>query len=96
MNDYKSFLETKKKTFISSGFEIDESNLNTNLFDFQKYAVKTALSKGRFALFFDCGLGKTLMQLEWASQVVKQTKGNVLVLTSLAVVEQTKKEFNKF
>ena len=96
MNDYKSFLETKKKTFISSGFEIDESKLNTNLFDFQKYAVKTALSKGRFALFFDCGLGKTLMQLEWASQVVKQTKGNVLVLTSLAVVEQTKKEFNKF
>jgi len=96
MNDYTKFLETKKKTFISSGFDIDENELNINLFDFQKYAVKTALNKGRFALFFDCGLGKTLMQLEWAYQVVKKTKGNVLVLTSLAVVEQTKKEFSKF
>jgi superfamily II DNA or RNA helicase len=96
MEDYNKFLETKKKTFVSSGFDIDESKLNKNLFDFQKYAVKTALNKGRFALFFDCGLGKTLMQLEWASQVVKETKGNVLVLTSLAVVEQTKKEFFKF
>ena len=96
MEDYSNFLESKKKTFISSGFEINENELNSNLFDFQKFAVKIALSKGRFALFFDCGLGKTLMQLEWASQVVKQTKGNVLVLTSLAVVEQTKKEFSKF
>jgi len=96
MNDYNEFLETKKKTFISSGFDIEESKLNENLFDFQKYAVKIALSKGRFALFFDCGLGKTLMQLEWAKQVVNETKGNVLVLTSLAVVEQTKKEFIKF
>jgi len=96
MNDYEKFLKTKKKTFISSGFEIDESELNKNLFDFQRFAVKTALNKGRFALFFDCGLGKTLMQLEWAYQVVKETKGNVLVLTALAVVEQTKKEFSKF
>lgn len=96
MTDYEKFLETKKKTFISSGFEINENELNNNLFDFQRFAVKTALSKGRFALFFDCGLGKTLMQLEWAHQVSKYTKGNVLVLTSLAVVEQTKKEFKKF
>ena len=65
MNEYQKFLETKKKTFISSGFEIDESELNTNLFDFQKYIVKTALLKGRFAIFADCGLGKTLMQLSW-------------------------------
>ncbi len=42
MNDYEKFLETKKKTFISSGFEIDESELNKNLFDFQRFAVKTA------------------------------------------------------
>ena len=38
--EYKDFLERKKKTFISSGFDISEDELNNNLFDFQKYAVK--------------------------------------------------------
>ena len=94
--NYNEFLETKKKTFISSGFDINESELNQNLFDFQKYAVKTALNKGRFALFFDCGLGKTLMQLSWASAVFKETKLKVLILAPLAVVEQTKEEAIKF
>jgi superfamily II DNA or RNA helicase len=70
--------------------------LNSNLFDFQKFAVKTALKKGKFALFFDCGLGKTLMQLSWADAVFKQTKKKVLILAPLAVVEQTKDEAVKF
>lgn len=94
--EYKEFLEKKKKTFISSGFECDESTLNKYLFDFQKYTVKTALSKGRFALFFDCGLGKTLMQLAWAEQVYKHTGKKVLILAPLAVVEQTKDEADHF
>jgi hypothetical protein len=45
MTEYQKFLETKKKTFIESGFDIDENQLNSNLFDFQKFAVKTALKK---------------------------------------------------
>jgi hypothetical protein len=94
--NYQEFLETKKKTFIESGFDIDESQLNKNLFDFQKHAVKTALSKGRFALFFDCGLGKTLMQLAWSESVFNQTQKKVLILAPLAVVEQTKDEAVKF
>jgi DNA modification methylase len=94
--EYKEFLETKKKSFIESGFEINESELNTNLFDFQKYAVITALRKGRFALFFDCGLGKTLMQLAWSEAVFNYTNKKVLILAPLAVVEQTKLESIKF
>jgi DNA modification methylase len=94
--EYKEFLETKKKSFIESGFEINESELNTNLFDFQKYAVITALRKGRFALFFDCGLGKTLMQLSWSEAVFNYTNKKVLILAPLAVVEQTKLESIKF
>jgi DNA modification methylase len=94
--DYKEFLETKKKSFVESGFEINESELNTNLFDFQKYAVITALRKGRFALFFDCGLGKTLMQLSWSDAVYNYTNRKVLILAPLAVVEQTKLESIKF
>ena len=47
MKNYKDFLKEKQKTFINSGFEINEELLNNNLFDFQKYAVTTALKKGR-------------------------------------------------
>jgi len=96
MKDYNKFLETKRKSFIDSGFEVDESKLNKNLFDFQRFAVKTALRKGKFALFFDCGLGKTLMQLSWSEAVFNETKKKVLVLAPLAVVEQTKEEAVKF
>lgn len=94
--EYSKFLETKRKTFLESGFEINESELNTNLFDFQKFTVKTALSKGRFAIFADCGLGKTLMQLAWAEAVYNFTSKPVLILAPLAVVQQTMNEAIKF
>jgi DNA modification methylase len=94
--EYKDFLETKRKTFLESGFEINESELNPNLFDFQKYIVKKALKKGRFAIFADCGLGKTLMQLSWASAVFTHTGVKVLILAPLAVSGQTKLEAVKF
>lgn len=96
MKDYQEFLKTKEKTFISSGFQVNEEELNPMLFPFQKYAVKVALEKGRFALFEDCGLGKTAQQLEWAHQVFKHTGSKVLILAPLAVVEQTKREALKF
>jgi hypothetical protein len=94
--DYQQFLKTKEKSHISSGFDIEESKLNSNLFDFQKFTVKTALKKGRFAIFADCGLGKTLMQLSWAKEVYNYTNKKVLILAPLAVVEQTKLEAKKF
>jgi superfamily II DNA or RNA helicase len=94
--EYKDFLKKKEKQFIDSGFEIDENKLNKNLFDFQKYIVKIALKKGRFSIFADCGLGKTLMQLSWAKAVYEKTNKKVLILCPLAVVEQTKREAVKF
>jgi len=94
--DYQKFLKTKEKSHISSGFDIDEKQLNKSLFDFQKYTVKIALKKGRFAVFADCGLGKTLMQLSWAEEVFNYTNKKVLLLAPLAVVEQTKREALKF
>jgi len=96
MLDYQKFLETKRKTFLESGFEINENELNNNLKDFQKYGIKTALFKGKFAFFFDCGLGKTFCQLEWAKQVSIKTNKKVLILAPLAIVEQTKNEAMKF
>ena len=94
--DYLEFLETKQKTHINSGFNIDESELNNSMFDFQKFIVKRALKSGKYAIFADCGLGKTLMQLEWANQVSKKTNGKVLILAPLAVVGQTIQEGAKF
>jgi len=94
--DYLEFLETKQKTHINSGFSIDESELNNSMFDFQKFIVKRALKSGKYAIFADCGLGKTLMQLEWANQVCKKTNGKVLILAPLAVVGQTIQEGAKF
>ena len=80
----------------SSGFDIDKSDLNPMLYDFQKDIVRWALKKGKADIFADCGLGKTPMQLSWAHQVHKHTGGMVLILAPLAVAEQTKREANKF
>ena len=93
---YLDFLQTKQKTHILSGFDVDEKQLNNKMFDFQKFIVKRALKAGKYAIFADCGLGKTLMQLEWANQVCKETKSKVLILAPLAVVGQTIQEGLKF
>lgn len=94
--DYKDFLIKKAKAQRASGFEIDESQLNSNLFPFQKHIVKKALSSGKYAIFADCGLGKTLMQLEFANQVCKHTGGKALILAPFAVSGQTIQEGAKF
>jgi DNA modification methylase len=91
---YKDFLKSKQKTHIQSGFEIE--TLNSNLFDFQSFIVKRSLKAGKYAIFADCGLGKTLMQLEWAYQVSKHTNKPVLILAPLAVKGQTFNEAIKF
>ena len=67
--EYLDFLEQKKQQRIESGFSIKEKDLNPLLFPFQKYCVKRALEVGKFAMFEDCGLGKTIQQLEWAKHV---------------------------
>jgi DNA modification methylase len=96
MESYLEFLEKKQKRIIMSGFDVNESELNSNMFDFQKFIVRRALMAGKYAIFADCGLGKTLMQLEWANQVSKYTNKPVLILCPLAVSGQTIKEAEKF
>jgi len=94
--NYQELLERKIKKVQQSGFKIKESQLNKHLFDFQKHIVKRAIKQGRFAIFADCGLGKTLMQLDWAYQVAHKTKKRVLILAPLAVKGQTLQESIKF
>ena len=95
-NDYLSFLESKIKSVSESGFNVSESDLNKNLFDFQRYIVTKAVKMGKYAVFADCGLGKTLMQLEWARLVSEHTQRPVLILCPLAVAGQTIDEGVKF
>jgi hypothetical protein len=93
---YEQFLDQKRVKIAPSGFEIAECDLNPALFPFQKYIVKKALHKGKYAVFADCGLGKTIMQLEWAHQVSIYTNRSVLILAPLAVSGQTIQEGEKF
>jgi DNA modification methylase len=93
---YLEFLSKKQKQITESGFDISQDELNSNMFDFQKFIVQRALKKGKYAIFADCGLGKTLMQLEWANKVSERTDKPVLILAPLAVSGQTIKEAEKF
>ena len=88
---YGKFLERKQVTNIDVGLDTIPL-LNDMLYDFQHDLVMWALRRGRAALFCDCGLGKTPMQLEWA----KHVPGNVLILAPLAVSMQTVAEGRKF
>ena len=94
--EYSEFLKSKRFVLESSGFDIDKSELNNMLYDFQKDIVRWALKKGKACIFADCGLGKTPMQLSWAYQVSKHTGGKVLILAPLAVADQTLREAEKF
>jgi len=96
MEDYYKILESKAQQRIESGFSVEMDELNQALFAFQKYCVKKALKAGRFALFEDCGLGKTIQQLEWCNQIVKKEEAPVLILAPLAVTGQTIYEATKF
>jgi superfamily II DNA or RNA helicase len=91
---YQEFLNKKAIIDVPSGFE--PGPLNQSLFDFQKDVVSWAIRRGRAALFEDCGLGKTIQQLEWAWQVSRKTQKPVLILAPLAVAAQTKKEGEHF
>jgi hypothetical protein len=94
MNDYAAFLDRKAQLGTFDGFE--PLWLPSFLFDFQASLVDWALRKGKAAIFADCGLGKTPMQLVWAENVVRKTGGRVLILTPLAVAAQTVREGEKF
>jgi len=92
--NYSDFLDRKTQLGCDHGFE--PSWMPDNLFPFQMSLVEWACRKGRAAIFADCGLGKTPMQLNWAENVVRKTDGRVLILTPLAVAFQTVKEGEKF
>jgi ERCC4-related helicase len=89
--EYQEFLKQKKQ--LSGNFGFKPISIPDILFDFQKFTVEKALLKGRIALYLDTGLGKTMIQLSIADNIVKKTNGKVLILTPLAVAFQFIKEY---
>lgn len=92
--DYADFIKSKRRSEVATGHAPGE--LNEHLFDFQHAIVSWAVRRGRAAIFADTGLGKTLMQLAWADEVVAHTAGIVLILAPLAVSEQTIEQGSTF
>ncbi len=92
--DYATFIDRKLHTGSEHGFE--PLWMPDSLFPFQRSLVEWATRKGRSAVFADCGLGKTAMQLAWAENVARHTGKRVLILTPMAVAFQTVKEGEKF
>ena len=91
---YEQFLARKTQTNEGDGFE--PLWIPDWLFPFQESLVDWSVRMGRAALFADCGMGKTPMQLAWAENVRRHTGKPVLIVTPLAVSFQTEKEAEKF
>lgn len=91
---YGAFLATKRQFVQPVGF--DPNGISEHLFPFQSQVVKWALRRGRAAIFAGTGMGKTLMQLEWARHVNQHANGAVLIVAPLAVAAQTVHEGEKF
>ena len=84
--NYNTFIQNKKHSIGNFGFE---SNYIPEIaFDFQKFIIEKAIKKGRIAIFADTGLGKTLIQLSIAKNIIQHTNKKVLILTPLAVAFQ--------
>lgn len=84
--DYKEFVRQKKHSTGNFGFE--PLWMPDSAFDFQESIITKAVRKGRIGMFADTGLGKTLMQLVIAENVIRHTNKRVLILTPLAVAFQ--------
>lgn len=95
MTTYQEFLETKQVSESSNGI-VTIPDLNSKFFDWQIPLERWALRKGCAALWLDCGLGKTPLQLDWARVMFDYTKKDVLILAPLAVSAQTAREGIKF
>lgn len=86
--NYQEFLQTKIELAKESGFDVSEDEINPVLMPHQKDGVIWALRGGRRALFYQFGLGKTVMQLEFCRIVTKKNGGKALIVCPLGVKQE--------
>lgn len=94
MTTYQEFLASKAQLDGVAGF--DPEWLPGFLFPFQRALTGWAIRQGRAALFADCGLGKSAMELVWAENTRRRTGKPTLIVTPLAVSFQMQAEAAKF
>lgn len=84
---------------VSASLAVDaEYSPSPFCFDYQRDITAIAVRKKRFAIFADCGLGKTIVYFEWLraiSPVLGQSRG-ALILSPLMVIEQTLEECHRW
>lgn len=91
MGGYEDFLAAKTRRAGRIGREVSTRDVHPMLHDWQAEGVAWAVGVGRCALFWDCGLGKTFAQLEWA----RLSADTSLILAPLSVARQTVREARK-
>jgi len=89
---YADFLAAKQRRQCENGFRIGRDDVSTALFDWQREGVAWAVGKGRAALWWSTGLGKTRAQIEWGRIISRHTGAPTLIVAPLAVCEQTVRE----
>lgn len=94
ITEYQRFLEAKSQIGGMSGF--DPVWMPDFMFGFQQSLVEWTLRRGRSAIFAECGLGKTVMQLVWAENVARKCNRPVLLVAPLGVGSQTVREALRF
>ena len=83
--EYHQFLQQKEQ--LSGNFGFAPLWMPDMLFDFQKSLVEWACMKGRAAIFADCGMGKTFMQLVWAENIIRKTNKKVIVFPDGGIIK---------
>lgn len=95
MDAYASFIAAKRPAVLASGLDVIPA-LHPALAPHQRDCVAFGLKQGRWGLFLDTGLGKTLCELEWSKHAAAATNGRALILAPLAVAAQHKREADKW
>lgn len=95
MDAYASFIARKRPSVLASGLDVIPL-LHPALAPHQRDCVAFGLKQGRWGLFLDTGLGKTLCELEWSKHAAAATNGRALILAPLAVAAQHKREADKW
>lgn len=88
---YSDFIAAKRRRAGQVGRDCRPDECHPLLHDWQAEAVAWAVRTGRAAIFWDCGLGKTFAQLEWA----RLSADTALILAPLSVARQTAREAQK-
>lgn len=95
LTDYQAFLASKAAKAPARGI-LRDVELAPHLFPFQQECVRHALRCGAAGTFLDTGMGKTEVQLEYLQHAMKETNGQALLLTPLAVAQQTRKRAERW